>query len=140
MTTSIDTNVIVALWWNVDSLNHVAAHLLKTARNRGPLVISAPVFAELLGDPQRSEAKLSRFLEEVDIAIEWLFEEPLWREAGRAYQSYVRRRRLVSGAFPRRILTDFLIGAHAQSRGYTLLTLDKRLYSAAFPELQVIST
>ncbi len=139
MTVSIDTNVIVALWWNVDPLNHAAVHLLTTARKRGPLVVSAPVFAELLGDPKRSEANLDRFLEETGIVVEWPFEESLWRQAGLAYQSYVRRRRITAGSFPRRILADFLIGAHALTRGYTLLTLDKRLYSAAFPKLRLIS-
>jgi predicted nucleic acid-binding protein len=36
---------------------------------------------------------------------------------------------------PRRILADFLIGAHAQKRGYRLLTLDEGFYPTAFPRL-----
>jgi predicted nucleic acid-binding protein len=39
---------------------------------------------------------------------------------------------------PRRILADFLIGAHACERGYRLLTLDDRLYRAAFPDLALV--
>jgi len=35
------------------------------------------------------------------------------------------------------VLADFLIGAHAQMRGYRLLSLDERVYRAAFPELKV---
>ncbi|HZB89667.1 MAG TPA: type II toxin-antitoxin system VapC family toxin [Terracidiphilus sp.] len=139
MTTSIDTNIVVALWWTADPLNQAVAKMLHTARKRGPLVVSAPVYAELMGDPSRTEADLERFAQDAGITIEWNFEEELWRDAGRTYQSYIRRRRLAVESFPRRILTDFLIGAHALSRGYALLTLDKRLYAAAFPRLRIIS-
>ena len=38
---------------------------------------------------------------------------------------------------PRRILADFLIGAHAMQRDYTLLTLDQRVYSKSFPKLRL---
>ena len=34
---------------------------------------------------------------------------------------------------------DFIIGAHAALRGYTLLTLDGQLYKAAFPALKIVS-
>jgi hypothetical protein len=34
---------------------------------------------------------------------------------------------------PRRILADFLIGAHASHRGYRLLTLDDHLYPSHCP-------
>ena len=38
---------------------------------------------------------------------------------------------------PRRIAADFLIGAHAAARGYSLLTFDKRTFRAAFPALDL---
>ena len=41
-------------------------------------------------------------------------------------------------AGPRRILADFLIGAHALEGGHTLLTLDDHLYRKAFPRLAVV--
>jgi AbrB family looped-hinge helix DNA binding protein len=37
----------------------------------------------------------------------------------------------------RRILAEFLIGAHAHARGDRLLTLDERAYRAAFPALAI---
>ena len=40
---------------------------------------------------------------------------------------------------PRRILADFLIGAHALRNGFPLLTLDDRIYRAAFPGLIVVT-
>lgn len=68
-------------------------------------------------------------------------EEAVWRAAGRAFQSYAARRRQPHRreSVPRRILADFVIGAHAFRRGYRLLTLDDRLYRAAFPGLVLIT-
>jgi predicted nucleic acid-binding protein len=40
---------------------------------------------------------------------------------------------------PRRILADFLIGAHALVKGYTLLTLDEGMYRAAYPRLGIVT-
>jgi predicted nucleic acid-binding protein len=37
----------------------------------------------------------------------------------------------------RRILADFLIGAYAAVHRYRLLTLDQRLYRAAFPKREI---
>jgi len=137
MTTSIDTNVLVALWFPDDTLNATAAAAMKDAASRGALVISAPVFAELLAAPRRTEAFLDYFLKDTAIAVDWNLDEQIWRIAGRAFQSYSSRRKS-EGIGPRRILADFLIGAHALQRGYRLLTLDDRLYRTAFPRLSVV--
>jgi predicted nucleic acid-binding protein len=139
MTTSIDSNIVVALWFKSHSANSVAARLLGEAQKLGELVISAPVYAELMGDPARSESQLDRFAAETGISIEWKIEEDTWREAGRAYSEYARRRKDSGGSYPRHILTDFIIGAHAVVRGYTVLTLNARDYAVAFPKLKVVS-
>jgi predicted nucleic acid-binding protein len=139
MTTSIDSNIIVALWWESDALNSIAAKMLARAGKQGRLIISAPVYAELMGDPKRTEADLNEFLRNTGILIDWTLDEKTWREAGRAYRGYVQRRRSGDGTLPRRILTDFLIGAQALIREYSLLTLDRRLYTAAFPKLTIVS-
>jgi predicted nucleic acid-binding protein len=139
MTTSIDTNVIVALWWKGDPLNKTAAGLLNHAGSQGNLVVPAPVYAELMGDPARDEAGLDEFLRDTGIVIDWILDEGVWREAGRANRGYIRRRRLTRGSLPRHILTDSLIGAHAFVRGYALATFDRRLYASAFPRLTIIS-
>lgn len=59
------------------------------------------------------------------------------RAAGRAFQAYALRRRSHGDSGPRRILADFVIGAHALDRDYDLLTMDDRLYRAAFPRLRI---
>jgi predicted nucleic acid-binding protein len=75
----------------------------------------------------------------VGIAVEWEFSERIWRSAGEGFQKYAERRRKQKGAEPRRILADFLIGAHALVSGYKLLTLDERTYRTAFPRLAIIN-
>jgi predicted nucleic acid-binding protein len=136
MTTAIDSNAIIALWDKDPALSHSAESALEAAFRRGSLVVAAPVFAELTAAPGRSEAFVDSFLDENGIAIDWDFDEQIWRSAGRAFQAYAGRRRKQRDSGPRRLLADFLIGAHANLRGYRLLTLDERLHRAAFPTLK----
>ncbi len=137
MTTAVDTNVVIALWDEEPALSLAAQTALERAFSRGSLVVAVPVFAELIAAPGRTETFVSSFLEETGIAIDWDFGEPVWRSAGRAFQSYAERRRKQRDSGARRILADFLIGAHALTGGYRLLTLDERLYRAAFPGLTI---
>jgi hypothetical protein len=137
MTTAIDTNVIVALWANDAELSLAAETALEAAFRRGGLVVAAPVFAELVAAPGRAERFVSSFLEENGIVVDWNLNEAIWRAAGRAFHAYAERRRQQRDLGTRRILADFLIGAHADIHGYRLLSLDERLYRAAFPRLKV---
>ena len=136
MTTAIDTNVVIALWDPDAALSLAAQTALEKAFRRGGLVVAAPVFSELIAASGRTESFVDAFLDETGVSVDWALREAAWRSAGRAFQSYERRRKQRdSGA--RRILADFLIGAHALVGGHRLLTLDKGLYVAAFPGLRV---
>jgi predicted nucleic acid-binding protein len=137
MTTSIDTNVLVSVWNADDALNAKALSALNTAKNWGNLVIAAPVFAELLAAPGQQENFLDSFFSNTGITIDWHLDESIWRSAGLAFQSYSARRKKHQDTAPRRILADFLIGAHAMENRYRLLTFDDRLYRAAFPRLAI---
>lgn len=137
MTTAIDTNVLIALWDNDAPLSSAAQTALETAFNRGNLVVAAPVFSELMAAPGRTETFLNSFLEDTGIAVDWELEEAIWRAAGRAFQSYAERRRKQRDSGTRRVLADFMMGAHAHTRGYQLLTLDESLYRDAFPLLKI---
>jgi len=139
MTTAIDTNVLVALWDAGDTLHVSARQALEAAFERGSLVIAGVVYAELLAAPGRTEGFLDRFCEETSIGVEWELTEGIWSAAGRAFQSYAERRRKQKGAGPRRLLADFVIGAHALVSGYQLLTLDEGNYRASFPRLGVLA-
>jgi len=137
MTTAIDTNVIIALWDRDDRVSAAAQSALDTALRRGALVVAAPVFAELLAAPGRDETFLDSFFRDTGITVDWNLDETVWRTAGRAFQKCAARRRRQHDSGPRRILADFLIGAHAFERGCSLLTFDDRLYRSAFPNLGI---
>ena len=138
MISASDTNIFVALWDRDHALNYAAQAALENASNRGRIIVAAPVFAELLACPGRDETMLHDFFAEVRISVEWDIDKDIWLAAGRAFQAYARRRRK-RDAGPRGLLTDFVIGAHAEQRGYSLLTLDDRIYRAAFPRLNIVS-
>jgi len=137
MTTAIDTNVVSALWDKDAALSLAAQTALEKAFHRGGLVVAAPVFVELMAAPGRTEAFVSSFFEDTGIAVDWELSESVWRSAGRAFQLYAGRRRKHRDRGARRILADFLIGAHAITGGHRLLSLDKGLYAAAFPGLAI---
>ena len=139
MGTAIDTNVISALWDASDTLYKTAQAALEEAQKGGSLAICGAVHAELLAAPGRTEEFVDKFCEEAGIVVEWELGERVWRVAGTAFQHYAARRRKQKDGHARRILTDFLIGAHAVVGGYRLLTLDAGIYQAAFPRLRITS-
>jgi predicted nucleic acid-binding protein len=137
--TSIDSNVLIYLLNQDDRLNKPALAAVAKARSLGKLLICGPVYSELMGLPERTQEALDEFFTVGGIRVDWQFEENIWRTAGTAFQGYVERRTADSLTFPRRILADFLIGAHAVIRGYSLLTVDKRMFRTSFPGIRVQS-
>ena len=133
MTTGIDANVIIALWDKNSALSLAAQNALEAAFNRGNLVVAAPVFAELIAAPGRTEASSDHFSKRLELALTGNWAEQVWRFAGRAFKAYAERRRKKRDAGTRRILADSLVGADAVSNGFRLLTLDGRLYRVSFP-------
>ena len=136
MTSSIDSNVLIALW-DTDSQNVSALAALDEAALRGPSVVCGAVYAELLGGFGRSKERLDGFFQETGIEVDWTMDRRVWEMAGVAYQEYCARRRKRRDGVPRRMPTDFLIGAHAMRHGHGLVTQDKSLYRAAYPELKI---
>lgn len=139
MITSIDSNVIIGLWNPDDALNPRARNALEGAFASGSLVISGAVFGELLAGPGRTEEFVNEFLDDAEIAVDWSSNRAIWQTACSAFKKYAARRRRQKSNGPRRILTDFYIGAHAFENGHSLLTLDEGIYRAAFPTLPIFS-
>jgi predicted nucleic acid-binding protein len=111
---------------------------LGEARTEGSLVISPFVFAELLAYPRATVTFVHRFLDATGVVIDYKLEERLWSEAGQRFARYSARRRQTTGEGSRRLLADFLIGAHALVQAERLLTLDPKRYSQDFPELRLL--
>jgi predicted nucleic acid-binding protein len=135
--TALDTNVISALWSSEATARIVEPKLLE-CRNEGVLVIAAPIYCELLAYPGLSETELMRFMADAGIEADYELDQPVWQEAGRHFANYAKRRRDSGGGQPRRLLIDFLIGAHAILRSDRLFTLDRDFYVRVFPKLRVI--
>lgn len=133
----VDTNVLVALLGGTAGEAAAARRSLSRARGRGAIVVSAPVYAELAAAPGRGAAAVDEFLERTRIEVDWVLDEGTWRMAAAAFGAYAERRRSGGETGPRRILADFVIGAHASRYASVLLTLDEGLYRAAFPDLNV---
>jgi predicted nucleic acid-binding protein len=109
MTTAIDTNALVALWDVDPELNAAAQKALDSVQERGALAVSGAVYAELLALPGRTEKMLDEFFHATAIRVDWEAGEQIWRVAGRAFQSYVERRKRSKEELPRPILADFFI-------------------------------
>ena len=137
MRTAIDANIISSIWSNEPTAKQVVEQL-ETARQEGVLLISPFAFAELFAHPNMTAGDVHSFLDATGVVIDYKLEERLWTEAGQRFARYAARRRQATGEGPRRILADFLIGAHALVQAERLLTLDPKRYNQDFPELRLL--
>jgi hypothetical protein len=135
--TAIDANVFSAIWSGEASAKRAIAQLGE-ARREGALVISPFVFAELFAYPGATEQFVSGFLGATGVQVDYRLEERIWTETGNRFARYSARRRMSTGEGPRRLLADFLIGAHALVQAERLLTLDAKVYRQDFPELRLL--
>jgi predicted nucleic acid-binding protein len=62
----------------------------------------------------------------------------IWTVAGEAFAAYAERRRKDKAGQPKRLLVDFVVGAHAQAVANRLLTLDAERYRSAFSKLRLV--
>jgi len=108
------------------------------AQQEGALLISPFAFAELHAHPNAKPGFVHTFLEATGVVIDYKMQEQVWSEAGQRFARYAARRRKAIGEGPRRLLADFLIGAHALVQAERLLTLDPKVYRQDFPELRLL--
>jgi predicted nucleic acid-binding protein len=109
--------------------------LLGQSRNAGGLVICGAVYAELLAHPKATAAFVDGFLAATEVQVEFELDEAVWRDLARRFAAYAERRRRSSGHSAKRLLVDFMIGAHALHRADRLITLDVSRYRVDFPDL-----
>ncbi len=136
MSTAVDTNVLIDLLGGQPAAAERARVSLADALSRGAVIAAPVVYAELLAFPDRAPGEVDLFLADVGITVEWELAAAVWRHAGEAYAAYAKRRVRSGGGAPRRILADFIVGAHASQYG-TLLTRDLGFYRQSFPNVSV---
>jgi predicted nucleic acid-binding protein len=137
MRSAVDTNIISALW-ALQPLAEKVAALLVEARQEGGLVICGPVYAELCAHPLAKTKFVDQFLLDTNIAVDFETDEAVWKDAARALADYATRRRKLGDGQPKRLLADFIIGAHSLLHADRLLTLDPRRYKQSFPKLRLL--
>jgi len=134
--TAIDTNVLLDVVDGRDDEAREALALLATATP--PLVVSPAVYTELCAHRGWEPADVLAFLTQGGIIVNWEMPPSTWSAAGESFARHVERRRNHIEERPRRIATDFIIGAHAAALGI-LVTLDDRFYRRNFPSMRIIT-
>lgn len=96
------------------------------------------MYCELHACPGITPQLVRSFLSDTRIVPDFLITEEMWREAASRFARYANRRRRSGGETPKRMLVDFVVGAHALLASDCLLTLDRDRYARDFPELKVV--
>ena len=136
MITAVDTSVLLDLLLQDPSFAISSEEALRKASKDGALVICEVVYGELAGlFPSRPA--LDDFLRETGIQLRPSSSEILWK-AGELWRRFCLERARPA-AIARRILADFLIGAHAMLQAEQLLTRDQDFYRSIFVGLQLAS-
>src|SRR5260370_23062949 len=132
MRTAIDTNVLSALWSKEPSASDIARNL-GNAKGEGGLVVSGPVYAELLAYPKATESFVNDFLADTGITVDYALAQSVCVEAGRRFARYAKRRRRSARQGAKRLLDEFLIGSHALAHADRFMTLHPQRDALDFP-------
>ncbi|ABE37685.1 type II toxin-antitoxin system VapC family toxin [Rhodopseudomonas pseudopalustris] len=130
--TLVDTNVLIDLVTADPNWLGWSAARINEAIDRGPLLINDVIYAEISTRFDQEE-QLEVVLRTIGIVVAPIPRSALFL-AGKAFVQYRR-----SGGVKTRVLSDFLIGAHAATEHLSLLTRDARHYRTYFPNVDLIT-
>lgn len=134
MITAVDSSVLFDVLLDHPLFEASSKDALRETSGEGALIVCEAVYAEIAGHFSR-KSDLDIFLREAGIRLspsapETLFKAGhLWKQAG--------LKRPHGLASSRRLLADFLIGAHALLQAERFLTRDKGFYRSTFSGLRL---
>jgi predicted nucleic acid-binding protein len=130
--TLVDSNILIDIFAADPEWSHWSSQRLTEAHEAGQLVINPIIYAEVSAmfptQRQLDGALAGQFYRREHLPWDAAF------NAGRAFLAYRR-----AGGAKRSPLPDFYIGAHAEVKGYRLLTRDPSRYRRAFPTLKMVA-
>lgn len=161
MITAVDTNILLDILLEDENYYEHSKQLLEESYEKGSLIISPPVYSELLTEFIRRGLKeprrrLENFLRDLGIGVKNFTRDSL-KISAKSWANYVETHSLTKVQCPKcgkknefycekcgklinwrmHMITDFLIGGHAQVLANRFLTRDRGYYKNYF-EVEII--
>ena len=131
MISALDTSVILDVLVGDDAYGDPSMRAIRKARSQGKLIVCECVVAEVFPTLESEE-------EVAELMLDWQIHfVPLSLEsamlAGSQFRTYLGR-----GGSQKRVLADFLIGAHAKIHAGRLIARDRGYLRDYFEDLQLV--
>ena len=128
MITAVDTNVLLDVFLPCERYGQQSRKRLADAYDAGAVIVCDLVYAEL-APAFPDQPSLDEALQQIGVRVSSI-------NSSIAFEAGLRWKRYRSRGGPRtRIITDFLIGAHAVVEANVFLTRDRGFFSSCFPDL-----
>jgi predicted nucleic acid-binding protein len=131
MITAIDTNILIDVFSNDPAFGATSASALRNVIKSGALVVCEIVLAEI-ATVFEDQTILNQALDSLPISF-----SPMSAQSA-LYAAKIWRSYRNNGGTRKRVVTDFLIAAHATCQCDQLLSRDRGFYKAHFKELRLV--